>query len=722
MNAAPLPSSVPRQLVLLAVGAVGGSAVMTQLALLRELLAAFSGNELVLGLGLGTWLLLTGAGAWVGLRGRPGADTLRPLVLALLGLAIIPLLQVLAVRGLRDLVFAPGAAVGPVGIVAGAAVLLAPYCLIAGALLTRAAGWLATSGDPASAGRVYAADTLGSIGGGILFSFALAPRLDHCALLGVPALANLACAVALAHRGGCRGLRAAGLAAVAIVAVLLAAGRLDERSTQWQYRGRVVWRAGSPYGRLVVTEEAGQLTFFENGTPVVATDNAGPLEESVLYALAQRPTPQRVLLISGGVAGAAREAVRAGAREVVAIELDPQFVEAGRALLPENLSDPRIRVVADDARRFVQRSTESLDVIILALPDPTTLQLNRFFTVEFFAAARRALRPGGVLAFGLGHYENYVSPELARLLACTRRTLAGVFPHVVMIPGGRVFYLASTAPLGLDLADRLEQRGIAGRLVNRHYLDTVLAPDRLADLARAIEAPGDANTDFNPVLFSHFLRHWLSQFAAPVRTAGVVVLLAGLLYGGRLPPLPRAVFAAGFSAAALEIVLLLVFQVFYGSVYRQLGVMVTVFMAGLAGGAIAANRWPGDGRPARAVAALAGAIAGFAALLPLGLPQLPGLDALVHSVLGGQVALAGLAFALAVLVGAQFSIAGQNQGSDATAAAARLFTADLAGAALGAGLVGAVLLPLVGVTTVCLLTAGLNVAAAALTLRGSASS
>ena len=42
-----------RRLLGLAVGALGISSVMTQLALMRELLGAFSGNEMVLGVVLG---------------------------------------------------------------------------------------------------------------------------------------------------------------------------------------------------------------------------------------------------------------------------------------------------------------------------------------------------------------------------------------------------------------------------------------------------------------------------------------------------------------------------------------------------------------------------------------------------------------------------------------------------------------------------------------------
>jgi spermidine synthase len=693
---------------------------MTQLALLRELLAAFSGNELVLGLGLGSWLLLTGVGVWTGRFWLRWRDAARALVLALLGLAVVPLLQVLAVRGWRDVMFTPGAAVGPAGIAAGCAVLLAPFCLASGGVLTLATGSLAREGDPWNAGRVYAADTLGSIAGGILFSFALAPWLDHFALLCVPALLMLGLAAALAHRAGFQWLRAAGILGAMVVTAMFAAGRIDDRSTQWQYRGRVVWRAGSPYGRLVVTDEAGQLTFYENGAPVVFTDNIGQNEESVLYALAERPAPRRVLLISGAVTGAAREAIRGGAGEVTAIELDPRFIEAGRRLLPENVADPRIKLVADDARRFVQRAAGEFDLIILALPDPSTLQLNRFFTSEFFAAARRALRPGGVLAFGLGRYENYIGPDLTDLLACTHRTLGGIFPHVLMVPGGRVYYLASETPLDPDITSRLEERGLAGRLVNRHYLLAMLAPDRLADLARAVASPGVVNTDFNPVLYFHLQRHWLSQFAFPVRAAGLTALLVCLVYFVRLQVLSRVIFASGFSAAVLEIVLLLAFQIFYGSLYQQLGLVVTVFMAGLAGGAVVANRrgnrWPRH----RAVAGLAGAIAGLAALLPLLLSRLPGLDARLHTAFAGQAALLALALVLALLVGAQFSVAGRTMGDEAPGSAARLFTADLVGAALGAVLVSTVLIPLVGVTAVCLLTAGLNVVVAAPTVRLSA--
>jgi spermidine synthase len=725
-------SDQTRRLILLAVGGLGVSAVMTQLVLMRELLGAFSGNELVFGISLGSWLLLTGAGTWLGRLPVRLKDPARALVVGLVLVAIIPLVQVVAVRVLRDVVFLRGAAVGVTGTVLGCLALLFPFCLVSGALLTLACALLdrrVARGEGASAlGRVYVADSLGSIGGGILFSFVLVPWLDHFALLCFPAALNLLLAIVLAGHFRRRLL----LASTVIIALGLTAHVLlidaDGITTAIQHWGQpTVFRANSPYGRLVVTDDSGQLTFYENGVPVISTHNIDQVEETVHYAMSQRPDARQVLLLGGGVAGTAREILRYGVGGVTYVEIDPLIIAAGRQFLPENLADARIRTVATDGRRFVQRTDERYEVVIVDVPDPSTSQLNRFYTAEFYAEVRRILKPDGVLAFALGHYENYVSPGLARLLASAHRTLRLSFGQVRMIPGGRVFFLASDGPLSLDIAARLEQRGLATKLVNRHYLDAMLAPDRLADLDRAVAQPADINTDFNPALYYYHLHHWLSQFtertvlpSGKVLGGGLLLLLAAGLLG--LRAVPRVIFAAGFAAAALEVVLLLGFQVLYGSLYRQVGLVVTAFMAGLAVGAWRANRKvereaTAGVSPARLLLLLSGAIAGLAALLPLILPQLGRLDALTGSALSGQGIVLLLTFLLAALVGGQFPLAGATGSGAAAATASRLYTADLAGAALGALLVSALLIPLLGVTAVCLLTAALNLAAAAIAWR-----
>ncbi len=829
--------------VLWALAGLGLASVMTQLALMRELLCAFAGNEMVLGIALGLWLLLTGLGTSLGRTADKLRNPLAVLFTAQIFIAVIPLAQVFAVRALRNVVFVRGAEVGVTGTVLSAAVLLLPFCIVAGYTLTLACSILnrriltlppcsiAESGAPISesartgdslrtlpnrssalraqcqdapifnrcgdasgAGRVYVADSLGSVAGGALFSFVLVRFLDHIALLAVPALLNLAVAAWLGRAGGQNNpssvnllgapasRRPRGIAAIIpqgrpvgsrkselagetpalpgtalrweIFIFALIAGisffvwfvHADALSTALQFPGQnVLFRANSPYGRLVVTESGGETNFIENGIAVVSTPNVEQVEEAAHYAMAQRPDARRVLLVSGGVAGVAKEILKYNVAGVDCVELDPLVIETGRRFLPEHFADPRISVIATDARQFVRQTTNRYDVVILALPDPSTAQLNRFFTVEFCSGVKRVLADGGVLSFALGRYENYVSPELAQLLASAHRSLQPSFTNILVLPGDRVFFLASDGPLHGDIAARVEAQGVPTKLVNRHYLDAMLTADRMADIHRAVSQPAALNRDFSPMLYYYHLRHWMSQFTLSFGALQTVLLLLLLAYLIRLRGPALVLFASGFAGSALEIVLLLAFQVLCGSVYHQVGVIVTVFMAGLAVGAAWANRckvaqtsksavsqvsqpadrlqsyrqptwksaiqqvWKPALPDARGLlAALAFAITAFSALLPALLFSLNRLSSAVPAFVVIQAVIALLTLILAVLVGAQFPLANQLQFDGTVTGASRLYTADFVGASLGALLASTLLIPLIGVIGVCLLTAALN--------------
>lgn len=674
--------TITQRPILLAVFALGVGAVIAQLVLMRELLAAFAGNELVLGIVLGNWLLLTGLGTSLGRFSGRLRQPLRWLAFCALAVAVLPATQVAAVRLLRDVVFTRGAVVGVLETVLASAAVLAPFCVVSGFMLVLGSHLLAAERD--GIGKVYVADSLGSIAGGALFSFAIVFYFDHIGAVLLPAIWNLAVAFGLAAIARARSLQIA--AALLLVGVGVAENfDLDARTTAWQYRGQqVVFHGNSPYGRLVVTESAGQRNFIQNGVPLFSTDNTEQIEETVHFAMAQRPDARRVLLLGGGVTGTARELLKYLGVAVTYIELDPLILQvAGNAA-----ADPRVHTVAGDPRRFVQRTSERFEVIILDVPAPSTLQLNRYFTREFLAEAKCALAPGGVIAFALGSYANYISPELGRLLAAADATAREVFAHTRLIPGNRVFFLASDGELTTGIRARLP----AGlKWLTPAHLDALLAPDRLADLQRTTTLPATVNRDFQPSLYLAHLRHWLAMF--PVRYGLFIAALglAGLLYVARLRGGARIVFAGGFAATALEIVLLLGFQILYGSTYRQLGVLVTLFMAGLAAGAWWANR--------RNVALgwLAVGLGAFAALLPVGVR--------VGWLIGP------LTFALAGLVGMEFAVASRAGKDGAAMTASRLYTADFVGACLGALVASTLLIPLAGVAATCWITAGLNVAA-----------
>ena len=706
--------SVPPRLLFAAVCCLGISAIVTQLVLMRELLCVLAGNEMILGIILGNWFLLTGLGALLGRRAGRRRSPLADLIVAHLLVAVLPVALAVLLRVLRNVVFVRGAEVGVAQSVLSCFVLLAPYCLIAGYVLPLACRLLAARRDAASIGEVYFLDVLGDIVGGLLFSFVLVhlvDRLGHLAILYVPAALNLAAALAVAVAARQKALAVLAGAVVAGAVGLVSAVDLGGWSAAIEYAGRnVVYRGSSPYGRLVVTESAGQYDFIENGVPLFSTHEPERVEETVHYAMAQRPAARQVLLVAGGVSGTAREILKWPVRRVDYVELDPLIVRQARRIVPASLADPRIRVHATDGRLFVRQTDRRYDVAIVDVPDPSTFQINRFYTVEFFRHVKGILVRGGVLAVSLGGYENYVSEDLARLIGVVRRTLRAAFAGVRILPGGRVFFLASDGDLTSDLAGRIERAGVETQWVRRDVLRGTLTDDRIAQLDRAAAGEGPINRDFTPVLYYYQLLYWSGKYPLRYGAAVAAALAALAIYLLRLRPVTLAVFTTGFAASALEVVLLVGFQIAHGSVYHMVGLIVTAFMIGLAVGSLLANRWLRRWAR-RDLVKVELAVAAYAALLPLALMALDW----AHGTSAGRVVSAHVAFplltgGLACLVGLEFPVAGRADFQTVSSTASRLYTADYLGACVGALLVSTLLIPLVGIPAVCLIVAALNVA------------
>jgi spermidine synthase len=114
----------------------------------------------------------------------------------------------------------------------------------------------------------------------------------------------------------------------------------------------------------------------------------------------------RVLIVGAGAGNDAAAALRNGAGEVDAVEIDPVIYSIGKRLHPEHpYSSPRVHVILDDARAYLKRATQQYDVIVFGLLDSHTqfsgysnMRVDNYvYTEESFREAQRLLKPTGVL-------------------------------------------------------------------------------------------------------------------------------------------------------------------------------------------------------------------------------------------------------------------------------------------------------------------------------------
>ena len=461
--------------------------------------------------------------------------------------------------------------------------------------------------------------------------------------------------------------------------------------------------------------------------------------------LLEHPEPRRVLLLGGGVAGLGAEILKTrSVTSLTYVELDPDLVRMAQGLLPAaaKLSrTPGVRIVYQDARRFLETTDQRYDVILLALPEPKNAQLNRFYTREFYRIVAGKLLPGGVFSFGLTGAETSFSPLRAAYLAMAYHTLGQVFPEVVAFPGGQVRFFASSGG-GVLVSDpeilvrRLKDRQLPLQYVREYYLLQDLSPWRRQYLDQVLRQPHPSvNTDLNPGCYFFDLALSTVQEglglkeallamqklppAIPWAALGLATVLSGVALRRR--PGPRALYQVGvmgFGTMAMEILGLVLYQIRLGSLYQQLGLLIAAFMAGMAAGSAAVAYWAnGTKAGPRLLAGLQGGLAVLAAFLALwlhggGSPGAPGSEFWIMA--GYVLMLAAAGFGGGGIFAASAALWHETH-PEARAQGGRLYAADLLGATLGTLGVSLLVLPVWGLVValwlVAIVHAGAGVAA-----------
>jgi len=414
------------------------------------------------------------------------------------------------------------------------------------------------------------------------------------------------------------------------------------------------------------------------------------------------------------------------------------------------LGDPRVNLEHVDGRLLVRRKQwamaphlrEGYHLVIVNLPCPSTLELNRFYTVEFFQMVRGLLAEEGVLVIRCPGTLTYMSDELRNLNMMAYRTLQQAFPYVRPIPGDITLWLASpseelsTLPVEALVA-RWEERGLETQMLTASHIHRRLGQRRLDWFWTSLGEKEDGgkdliNRDLHPVGLFYGLSYWNALFSPHLARVlalagrlnlwvlGLPIIGCSLLFlaivklsaKGKSAIVPLAIVTTGFTGMTADLIVVFAFQTLYGYVYHWIGLLITAFMAGLSlGGLLMTRRLARIGKERSILWKLELAIVLYWVLMPIALSTLysrithPLVFTSIQGILLLMNAVAGF------LVGAQFPVANRVLFKDREVlggTAGVLYAADLVGAFLGSIVVSVVLIPVLGILETCLLAAVLK--------------
>jgi spermidine synthase len=277
-------------------------------------------------------------------------------------------------------------------------------------------------------GTIYGADYIGAgIGAALWVGFMMAMEPARAAVLTAAVNLVMGLVFVVLFRHWIRRVWLVVALHGAVAATLLVLG---VHAADWAramedllYSDRVVYSAATEHQRLTVTERVFDparppvVSFHINGRLQFASNDEHIYHAMLTYpALAASARRESVLVIGGGDGLAVRDILRWNPKEVVVLDLDPGVVElfktplirdgrvVNRALLELNqfaFRDPRVRVRFGDAFLTVDAliaEGRTFDTIIIDLPDPSHPDLNRLYTLRFYAKLRQLLVGDGAMA------------------------------------------------------------------------------------------------------------------------------------------------------------------------------------------------------------------------------------------------------------------------------------------------------------------------------------
>ncbi|MCL2484465.1 MAG: hypothetical protein FWF00_00185 [Endomicrobia bacterium] len=362
----------------------------------------------------------------------------------------------------------------------------------------------------------------------------------------------------------------------------------------------------TPYGQNVLTQKNGEYSFFANQILMFSKPDREALEsEDFGHIPALHPEKLRNILIVGGAVKYLPMIFRHNFSLVDCVEADEAIVSIIRNKFIHFgyiFGDERINIYNENPRVFIKNSQTKYDLILIGKPYPVNLQLNAYYTKEFFQSAADCLNENGFIAVklpGRSAFSSYIMAELNRSVL---DAMQSVFKYTHIIPGNHNILIASQnrMPYRLHIKKRMAKMQETTLVLSKYYLDERMDTQKTRWLRNELKKvpKGELiNSDYNPKammlsvlykqsVFSPYLSVFLDQAMKYSYLILIVITVVFFLSGSVYK-------ATSFvcSAVSFWLMFTVVFslQIYNGQIYKWAGMIASLFASGLLSGACVSN-------------------------------------------------------------------------------------------------------------------------------------
>ncbi len=583
-----------------------------QIVLIRLLLEIFHGNELSIGWALAVWLLGTSIGSFILARYLQKTILWKRIFLIVLPIVMVNYLLIKFIPSLFQIttgIIPPFNQLVPISLI-----VILPTALLCGVLFPFATEYIALYEHhkrPKNIVIVYIWESIGSLVAALALNFILFHQLNSLQIVSLFVLTFLIPFILVRnHR-----FLIIMMCLFCVVLIIFSPPILQLINKSLYSPYNVIIDKDTPYGNIKLLESYDQVVSLNQGIIVYSSPDPFSSEVKTLIPLLSHEEPHVVLIAGGNLKDYLPYLAKISSlSSIVFLEKDPFMVEYQKKFIPFNSYQGNLQLdfVIDDVRNYLRKTRKSFDVVILNQPEPSTLNLNRLYSKEFYQLIKKRLHKDGLLFFSIESSENYINEFLAQYINLLSNTLRLSFKYIFIIPGAQNYFLASESSVFIHnlskWSDRLHQYQVIPDYISDSYFNFRLSAERLQSFSEQLNnwPVSEINTDYNLKGYLYHFRLWSKIFAGNIqmffdvrqsfRVVMVLVILLILLFlkvfirkRSRENSLFK-LFLVGFISLALEIVILLEYQIYFGTLYTGIAIIFGFFMFGLAFGA----HWQGS--------------------------------------------------------------------------------------------------------------------------------
>ena len=244
-------------------------------------------------------------------------------------------------------------------------------------------------------------------------------------------------------------------------------------------KGKLLYKEKTPYQdlRIYKTERFGNLLLLDGAIQTTEKDEFIYHEMLTHTVMLIHPQPKRVLIIGGGDGGILKEVIKyKDVESIYLVEIDKRVIEISQKYLKticqKAFEDKRVNIIIEDGAKFVKKTEEKFDIVIIDSPDPVGVA-KVLFSSKFYKNIFNCLEKDGLMIRQTGSTILQKS-ELEENWKILNRIFPYVWIHLIATPtyiGG--FFSLIVASKKIDLfkidIDKLEKKFNRLKIKTKYY-------------------------------------------------------------------------------------------------------------------------------------------------------------------------------------------------------------------------------------------------------------